>query len=154
MGKHTLPSGGATALPLTLLAQAIPMLTRNDLEALTERLIDHLDTIDPDPEAEEIPVEDAQITYDLPPEEDGTDPDFEQTRDEDDWYPHASDGPGCPLADAGGAGEYEDDEDDDPSGQCDEDGINTGSGNFFEHGRPIPGAGCPISDPGCDYRNS
>lgn len=71
-----------------------------------------MDMIDPDAEAEEIPVEDAQITYDLPPEEDGTDPDLEQIRDEDDWFPHASDGPGCRLADAGGAAEYEDDEDD------------------------------------------
>lgn len=37
-----------TALPLALLAQAIPMLSRNDLEALTERLIDRLDLIDPE----------------------------------------------------------------------------------------------------------
>lgn len=42
-----------TALPLALLAQAIPMLSRNDLEVLTERLIDRLDQIDPDPDLED-----------------------------------------------------------------------------------------------------
>lgn len=37
-------------------------------------------------------------------------------------------------------------EDDDPAGQCDEDGMNTASGSFLwgNHGGP----GCPISDPG------
>ena len=38
-----LAHGGASALPLTLLAQAIPRLSRNDLERLAERLIDELD---------------------------------------------------------------------------------------------------------------
>jgi len=41
--------------------------------------------------------------------------------------------PDCEDADA--------DEDDDPSGQCDEDGINTAF-------HPFGGPGCPISDPG------
>lgn len=49
----TNPYGGASALPLTLLVQAIPMLSRHDLESLAERLIDRLDEIDPDPDAEE-----------------------------------------------------------------------------------------------------
>ncbi|WP_143146816.1 hypothetical protein [Novosphingobium sp. NDB2Meth1] len=35
-----------------MLAQAIPMLSRCDLEALTERLIDRLDEIDGDPDLE------------------------------------------------------------------------------------------------------
>jgi len=39
-------------------------------------------------------------------------------------------------------------EEDDPSGQCDEDGINTGTGNFAMHGTSFGGPGCPISDPG------
>lgn len=43
----------ASALPLTLLARAIPMLSRHDLEALTERLIDYLDAQDGDPDAED-----------------------------------------------------------------------------------------------------
>ena len=43
-GAYT--AGGPTGLPLALIAQAIPKLTRNDLEALTERLIDYLDEQD------------------------------------------------------------------------------------------------------------
>jgi len=85
----TNPIGGASALPLALLAQAIPMLSRNDLEALTERLIDRLDEMTPDPDLE----------------------------------------------------------DDDPSGQCDEDGVNCRSANFVVQGRKLDGPGCPISDP-------
>ncbi|MFA7587541.1 MAG: hypothetical protein WCY11_15340 [Novosphingobium sp.] len=45
-------------------------------------------------------------------------------------------GPGCKLSDPR--------EDDDPSGQCDEDEINT---HFL--GRWNEGPGCPISDPDC-----
>lgn len=70
MATHHHKVGGAAALPLALIGQAIPMLTRHDLEALTERLIDRLDEIASDPDLE----------------------------------------------------------DDDPSGQCDEDGQNTGYG--------------------------
>jgi hypothetical protein len=40
-------------LPLRLLAQAIPMLTRHELASLTERLIDQLDAIDGDPDLED-----------------------------------------------------------------------------------------------------
>lgn len=43
----------ASALPLSLISQAIPRLTRHDLAALTERLIDRLDEIDGDPDREE-----------------------------------------------------------------------------------------------------
>lgn len=78
-----------TALHLALLAQAIPMLSRHELESLTERLIDRLDDLSPDPDLE----------------------------------------------------------DDDPSGQCDEDGVNCRSGNFVVHGRKFDGPGCPIGDP-------
>lgn len=48
-----LPAGGASALPLSLISQAIPRLSRHDLAALTERLIDRLDEIDGDPDFEE-----------------------------------------------------------------------------------------------------
>jgi hypothetical protein len=41
---------------------------------------------------------------------------------------------------------HEDDEEDDPSGQCDEDGINT----CERRATRSDGAGCPISDPGED----
>ena len=40
-----------------------------------------------------------------------------------------------------------DNEDDDPTGQNDEDGMNTGNGVFYLHGSVYPGAGCPIADP-------
>lgn len=53
MASHHIDTGRASALPLHLLAQAIPMLTRNELARLTERLIDRLDTIDGDPDTED-----------------------------------------------------------------------------------------------------
>lgn len=37
-------------------------------------------------------------------------------------------------------------EDDDPAGQSDEDGINTGTGTLWSHGRQLGGPGCTISD--------
>jgi len=52
MATHAM-TGGPSGLPLSLLAQAIPMLSRNDLEALTERLIDRLDQIDGNPDDED-----------------------------------------------------------------------------------------------------
>jgi hypothetical protein len=45
--------GRAPALPLALIAQANPKLTRHDLEALTERLTDRLDELDPDTDLED-----------------------------------------------------------------------------------------------------
>lgn len=39
-------------------------------------------------------------------------------------------------------------EDDDPAGQADEDGINTGIPIVVEHGQSLYGPGCPWSDPG------
>ena len=54
MGAHRhIEPGSASALPLNLLAQAIPMLTRAELADLTERLIDRLDLIDGDPADED-----------------------------------------------------------------------------------------------------
>jgi hypothetical protein len=66
------------------------MLTRHELAALTERLIDALDAMEADPDLEE----------------------------------------------------------GDPAGQCDEDGNNTGYGNFMMHGNSFEGPGCYISDGG------
>src|SRR5690606_1851743 len=88
MATHHHKVGGTTALPLALIGQAIPMLSRHDLEALTERLIDRLDQVDGDPDVEE----------------------------------------------------------DDPSGQSDEDGVNPGRAVFVMHGASYAGPGCPISD--------
>jgi len=42
----------AAPIPLNLIAQAVPRLTRHELAALTERLIDRLDEIDGDADAE------------------------------------------------------------------------------------------------------
>lgn len=84
MGQHHHLAGGATALPLALLAQAIPMLSRNDLEALTERLIDYLDDMDGD--------------TDLSPNGD----ELDGSLGEDDFCGHNGNVlafPGCPLSD-------------------------------------------------------
>lgn len=45
-------------------------------------------------------------------------------------------------------------EDDDPSGQCDEDGVNTLDGHaaYALPGVAHGGPGCPISDPDCEGR--
>jgi hypothetical protein len=53
MASRHIDPGRASALPLHLLAQAIPMLTRNELASLTERLIERLDQQDGDPDAED-----------------------------------------------------------------------------------------------------
>lgn len=37
-------------------------------------------------------------------------------------------------------------EDDDPAGQCDEDGKNTGGAEFWMHGQSFAGPGCVLSD--------
>lgn len=45
-----------------------------------------------------------------------------------------------------------DEEDDDPAGQCDEDGINTiGHGSYGMRGATYGGPGCPISDDDHSY---
>ena len=43
---------GAKALPLDLIAQAIPMLSRHELAALADRLIDAIDSADGDTDLE------------------------------------------------------------------------------------------------------
>jgi hypothetical protein len=52
MASRAHAAGGPKGLPLALIAQAIPKLSRNDLEALTERLIDYLDQQDGDADVE------------------------------------------------------------------------------------------------------
>lgn len=88
----TLPHAPKAAPPLHLIAQAIPRLSRHDLEALAERLIERLDQQDGDTDLE----------------------------------------------------------DDDPSGQCDEDEINTANGVYWHHGKAFTGPGCAISDEDCE----
>lgn len=53
MSRRQQIRGGATALPLSLISQAIPMLSRHELAALTERLIERLDTLDGDCDTED-----------------------------------------------------------------------------------------------------
>jgi hypothetical protein len=85
MATRARNSGGPTGLPLSLIAQAIPKLTRHDLEALTERLIDYLDEQDSDP--------------DIEPNGD----ELDGSNAEDDYGHTCNSGiyshPGCPIAD-------------------------------------------------------
>lgn len=46
MASLHIRTGRASALPLNLIAQAIPMLSRHELAAITERLIEYLDQQD------------------------------------------------------------------------------------------------------------
>lgn len=84
MASRAIELGRASAFPLNLIAQALPKLTRHELEAVTERLIEYLDTLDPDPDDE--------------PNGD----ELDGTAGEDDFYPHCYQWkaePGCPISD-------------------------------------------------------
>lgn len=84
MASRAIFEGGATALPpFALLQQALPRLSRHDLEHVIDLLIDHIDQMDPDP--------------DLEPNGD----ELDGTNAEDEEAPHGWDGPGCPIADCG-----------------------------------------------------
>lgn len=161
----------AMEAPPAAVMRVLERFDRGALEGFIAVAIDLLDTIGGDPEAEEIPVEDAQLTYEPGFEDDATDPDYEDGTDlEDDFAltPRAElsgEGvPGCPVSDAADPSwtewqtrgrrklrldqfepadtmRHEDDEEDDPSGQCDEDGINTAL--FVKHATT---PGCTISD--------
>lgn len=52
MGLVTVTTAGLRPLPLSLLSQSIPMLSRGELEDVIERLIDELDRRDGDTECE------------------------------------------------------------------------------------------------------
>ncbi|KKW92944.1 hypothetical protein [Sphingobium chungbukense] len=62
---------------LAALLTVIPSLSRAELGRLVQRMIDHMDQMDGDP-------------------------DLEQEGMEDDWVRHKADGPGCPISDPGG----------------------------------------------------
>ena len=57
MRQHLQTNRGSKALPLDLIAQAIPMLSRHELAALADRLIDAIDSADDDIDLE--PEEDC-----------------------------------------------------------------------------------------------
>ena len=78
---------GAQPFPsLALIAQAIPHLTRDALEALAERLIDRLDEMDGDP--------DYELTGD---EADGSNAEDEEGNNH---FGLANAGPGCAISDS------------------------------------------------------
>lgn len=66
--------GGPSGLPLNLIAQAVPKLTRNELASLCERLVDALDEIDGDSDFE--PDDEDKAVDD-----DGCDEDFDREPD-------------------------------------------------------------------------
>jgi hypothetical protein len=62
MALLTITTGGLRPLPLSLLSQSLPMLSRHELEDVVERLIDELDRRDGDPDLE--PEEDRCVAGD------------------------------------------------------------------------------------------
>lgn len=103
---------GAARLPADIALALIPSLPRQHLERLVQQLIDRMDEADGD--------------TDLEPEE------TDHSGGEDDCSQTFHDGPGCPIADAGG--------------QMDEDEHNTGEAVFAMRGFRFDGPGCPIAD--------
>lgn len=139
-------------IPMPAVARILSRYDRAKLEAFVSVAIDLLDVMDGDP--------DAETGNDL-------EDDFALSENALAW----EDGPGCTIADKD-AGAYvewhtrpansrrhggpesmighEDDEEDDPAGQCDEDGINTAH-DLIRYTPGSSGPGCPISDPdGCE----
>jgi len=167
MALLTITTAGLRPLPLGLLSQSIPLLSRGELEDVIERLIDELDRRDGDEDLECNDLEDDFALSDRArgyarldgagcPISDPTDPAWiewtAKNRPKAKAYDHE------PMARTPWGGiSHEDDEDDDPeeeddhSGQCDEDGINTADLHMQWMGRNTgygAGPGCVISDSG------
>jgi len=53
MSRRQQYQGSGSPLPIALIAQAIRKLSRHELEAVTERLIQRLDELDGDPDLED-----------------------------------------------------------------------------------------------------
>ena len=132
--------------PMLAVAAVLSRYDRQKLSSFIEVAIGLLDTFDGDLDAEAATWTEAgnrNTHADLP---DG----HELSGDEADtgWTEWQS--RGRHKQTAGGyepADQHEDDEEDDPSGQCDEDGVNTGLATAIGYG-----AGCSISDPGgCEH---
>lgn len=83
MATRPMRTSAAQAVPFNLFAQAVPLLSRHELAALTERLIDYLDALDGDPDLEE----DDHFGVN---DEDGINTMFGRV---------SGLGPGCPLSD-------------------------------------------------------
>lgn len=154
----TQPIGGdaaAVTLPGTLppmpaVARILRQFDRDKIGAAIEVMIALLDAVEPDPEAEPGAwPEDLRAVDQL-----GQPDDAETAGDEQDasWLEWTSlnatrQRQGVCRVDSDGHEDDEEDdvaEDDDPAGQCDEDGVNVPVGA----GRGEFGPGCPIGDPG------
>lgn len=145
----------AKGVPPAAVLRVLSQHSRDELAGFISIAIDLMDLADGDPDAED--------AYDL--EDDFTFSDITRRH----FMPA---GPGCPISDqdagayvewhtmrgsqktgpnmlAGHEDDEEDDapEEDDPSGQCDEDGINT-SRDLLRFTPGAYGAGCPLADPG------
>ena len=133
--------------PPAAISRVLANFDRAALEGFIAVAIDLLDLAEPDPDAEELGLEDS-------------------------FMYHPADSAGCPVADSPGdqawiewttmrgsqkrgpapspghedAEEDDEAEEDDPSGQCDEDGINTGAQGLQQRGE-YDGPGCALSDP-------
>lgn len=59
MATNYTKGGASRPLPLALIGQAIPMLSRHELASLAERLVDALDDADGDSDFEETDAEDS-----------------------------------------------------------------------------------------------
>lgn len=132
---HLIPAGIVVPLgEFRMMADAVASL-HQAVANLSAMLIDRLDSSEPDPD-----LEDNGDTEPNGDERDIGAPEW-HTR----HFQHRK--AGYEMADTGNGifGATEDDEDDDPAGQCDEDGVNTA---FHLLGQR--GAGCLISDVDCD----
>lgn len=113
--------------------------TREAIGLAVDALIARLDMADSDPDLEE--------GGDLEPDQESGDPSWPE------WHTRGSRKTATvghdyhePINRIAGGAAHEDDEEDDPSGQCDEDGINTAFDNVrYQQGSSGPG--CIISDP-------
>lgn len=126
----------ATAFPLPTAATPVERILsrfdRKQLEDFIEVAISLLDVANDDPD-----LEDSDPCYFKVDAKGNPLPGSEDFRTEDDEDCDFDDDPRMDM------------EEDDPSGQCDEDGVNTSPfAAYCAHGRSYDGPGCPISDPG------
>lgn len=158
-----------TFAPIPVLARALAGFDRKQLGTAIEVMIAMLDAAGPDPEAEEddsdccAAHEDDASAFGGPVMGFGADH-TQQDVDREITYPEwhtlpaaqrrcgtfagrALDGDWCGLGLVDDAEESDAAEEDDPSGQCDEDEINTAA-HWVGYTPQAKGAGCPISDPG------
>ncbi|EZP72358.1 hypothetical protein BV96_01791 [Sphingomonas paucimobilis] len=145
---------------LAALLTVIPSLTRPELGRMVQRMIDRMDVMDGDPDFEDgNDLEDDFHLSDYARQYGGggagceiSEPDAFSysewhTRD---WRTRQRGGP--EMVSTASIWDHEDSEDDDPleqdddSGQCDEDGVNTAV-SFVGYTVGGSGPGCPISDP-------